>query len=674
MSEFLSQQLLFILVTFGLFIIPGWIFLRALFHSDQFAPLERFVLSVPISFSLITLSIIAINTLGITLTKQNLFVTFTGIIISLIITIFFKRKCSGRTCPSSTTIFTFSKKQTTLIVILIIFTIVVKGIFLINTIFPTATDLGHHMFWVEKITVDQSLPSYEKIEIEMNDNIPSFTQAQPIADFIVGEHIIFAVIKTFTGQSVVSTFPSLVLFVINIFSILMLFILSRRLFERYRYGAQISILTLLFVGPLWAISGASAKFISGGVIGNLLGNLLIPAIIYFIYRAFYEKKATLLIGAITLITGLVYTHHLSTFIFGYIFIFSIISFIFLQKDGWNGYKKLFLLLKNPYIIPLLLFVISAIIFLVPPSYLDREAISSSVGAPSKSTRTGVPFEQLMYMLGSARFVFGMIGLLMLSFFAILRRFGKLSHISKKSVPTCPQYYSVVGEANIYSTAFLLGWGWALILMSLVPHFLKVNIISTRIATYGAFPLAIFAGLSFIWIISLLFYRKKNSLIMPQFLISLFLFAIITFTFVSGIRDNATSMNDAPKTNKALQTFHVGDYASKVFKNEISQNNFWLVKDHNYITSDTWLKVFFAHDYSFPLSRSYFKRYETHPNRETCTREMISNPASDFAQECFDNLNVHAILVNTEQDAGQFKNKQEFYKIYQNNELSLFIRK
>lgn len=660
MSEFLSQQLLFIATTFILLIIPGWFFLRALFHRDQFAPIERFILSIPISFALVTLSIIVLDAFDVTLTQQSILIVIAVITIQfLVFAIFIKHKKP----TTNDTIFTFSKKQTTLIVILIIFTIIVKGIFLINTIFPTATDLGHHMFWVEKITVDQSLPNYEKIEIEMDDNMSSFTQPQPIADFIVGEHIIFAVIKILTGASVVSTFPSLVLFVVNIFSILMLFILSRRLFERYRYGAQIAILTLLFVGPLWAISGASAKFISGGVIGNLLGNLLIPAIIYFLYRAFYEKKATLLISVILLVTALAYTHHLSTFIFGYIFIFSVIGFIILQRDGWNGYKKLFLLLKNPYIIPLLLFVASALLFLAPPSYLDRDAISSSIGAPSKSTRTGVPFEQLMYMLGSARFVFGVIGLLMLSLFALLRRFGKLSHLSKKSIPS-----------NIYGTVFLLGWGWALILMSLVPHFLKVNIISTRIATYGAFPLAILASLSLVWIISIFSYHKKNSLTMPQFLISLFLFAVITFTFVSGIRDNATSMNDAPKTNKALQTFHVGDYASKVFQNEVAKNNFWLVKDHNYITSDTWLKVFFAHDYSLPLSRSYFKRYETHPDRETCTREMISSPKTQFAEDCFNNLNVKAILVNTLEDAGQFLSSDNFYRIYQNDELSLFIRK
>jgi len=664
MSEFLSQQLLFIFITFGLLIIPGWFFLSALFHRDRFALLERFVLSVPISFVIITLAIISINALHIPLTKENILITLCVVVIPFILaSIFIKHHCTGQTCPSSTTIFHFSKKQTLTITILIIFTILVKGFFLINTIFPTATDLGHHMFWVEKITVDQQLPDYKKIEVVMNNNAASFTEPKDIADFIVGEHIIFAVIKTLTGQSVVSTFPSLFLFVINIFTVLLIFILTRRLFEKYKYGANIAIFTLLFIGPLWSISGAAAKFISGGVIGNILGNLLIPTIIYFLYRAFHEKKATLLVTAILLITGLAYTHHLSTFIFGYIFIFSIIGFIILQRDGWDGYKKLFLLLKNPYIIPLLILAVSMLLFLVPPSYLDRDAISSSVGAPSKSTRTGVPFEQLMYMLGSARFVFGIIGLLILSFFAFLHRIGALPHTSKKNTPT-----------NIYGTVFLLGWGWALILMSLVPHFLKVNIISTRIATYGAFPLAILAGFSIIWLISTLSYHKKDTLILPQFLTSLTLFTIITFTFVSGIHDNATSMNDAPKANKALQTFHVGGYASKVFKNEISQNNFWLVKDHNYITSDTWLKVFFAHDYSLPLSRSYFKRYETHPDRETCTREMISAPKSDFAKNCFTNLNVHAVIVNTEQDAGQFLTNDNFYRIYQNNELSLFIKK
>ncbi len=662
MNEFLTQQLLFLAITFGLLIIPGWFFLSTLFHRNQFAPIEKFVLSVPISFSLITLTVIIINALGIALTKENILITLGVIIIPLIITsIFVKQKCAGGTCPSTTTIFNFSKKQTVLIVILVIFTITAKGIFLTNTIFPTATDLGHHMFWVEKITTEQKLPTYEKIRIDPITN--TFNEPEHIADFIVGEHIIFAVIKTFTGQSVVSTFPSLILFIINIFTVLILFILSRRFFSSYRYGAEIAILTLLFIGPLWTISGAGAKFISGGVIGNLLGNLLIPTILYFTYRAFTTKKATLLVPAIILVTTLAYTHHLSALIFGYIFIFSILGFIILQKDGWNGYKKLFALLKNPYILPLLFIAVMSLIVLAPPSYLDREAISSSIGAPSKSTRTGVPFQQLMYMLGEARFIFGFIGLLILSAFSLLKRFNKLPPSSKKNTPT-----------NIYATIFLLGWGWALMSMSLVPQFLKVNIISTRIATYGAFPLAILSGFVIMWIISIFIYHKNKSLIAPQFMFMLFLFIIITVTFTSGLRDNATSLNSAPKTNKALQTFHVGKYANDKFGDKARNNNLWMVKDHNYITSDTWIKVFFANDYSFPLSRSYFKRYETHPDREICTREMISAPKTALAKECFNNLNVHAILVNTNEDAGQFNSSADFYRIYQNNELSLFIRK
>jgi hypothetical protein len=659
MNNFFMQQFLFLLITFVILIIPGWFFLNAFFHHNRFALLEKFVLSVPISFSIITLLIIILDAFGINLTKQNIAITFISITTTLILASFFiKHKKSDKT-----TIFTFSKKQTSIIILLIIFTIISKSIFLTNTIFPTATDLGHHMFWVEKITQEQSLPTYQKIKISTQND--SFTQPESIADFIVGEHIIFAVIKTFTNQSTVSTFPSLVLFVINIFTTLMIFIISRRFFTSYKYGSEVAILTLLFIGPLWAISGAGAKFVSGGVVGNLLGNLLIPTILYFFYRAFKDSKATLLVPAIILITTLAYTHHLSTFIFGYIFIFSILGFIIFNKNGFTGYKKIFTLLKNPYVIPLLIIAIVSLIILAPPSYLDRDAISSSVGAPSKSTRTGVPFNQLLQMLGQARFVFGLIGLIILTFFSTLRRFNykKLIYIDKKNIPT-----------NIYGTSFLFGWGWALILMSLVPHLLKVNIISTRIATYAAFPLAILSGFTIMWIINIYLTNKHKSLIAPQFILSLFLFIIITFTFISGLKDNASSLNAAPKTNEALQTFDIGQYAKEKFSQQIKENNFWLVKDHNYITSDTWLKVFFAYDYSFPLSRSYFKRYETHPNRETCTLAMISEPNSSKAQSCFDNLNVHMILVNTEQDAGQFLSSDDFYRIYQNDELSLFIKK
>jgi hypothetical protein len=54
--------------------------------------------------------------------------------------------------------------------------------------------------------------------------------------------------------------------------------------------------------------------------------------------------------------------------------------------------------------------------------------------------------------------------------------------------------------------------------------------------------------------------------------------------------------------------------------------------------------------------------------------MITTPLSEKAQLCFDNLSIRTILVNTEQDASQFMRSNDFYRVYQNNELSLFVRK
>ncbi len=53
--------------------------------------------------------------------------------------------------------------------------------------------------------------------------------------------------------------------------------------------------------------------------------------------------------------------------------------------------------------------------------------------------------------------------------------------------------------------------------------------------------------------------------------------------------------------------------------------------------------------------------------------MISAPKSEFAKKCFESLNVHAVIVNTQEDAGQFLNDDSFNRIYQNDELSVFIR-
>ncbi len=659
MDSFFVHQLIFACTTCALLLIPGWFFLSACFARNQFALLEKFILSVPASFSLLTLAIILVDRFHLLLDKNTLLMIIAVITLPFVIMTIFTKI----TTHTNIDIFTFTKKQYTLLGIIIIFTILAKSLFLINSIFPTATDLAHHLYWVKKITIEHHLPAYQEMEITDDADGLYLSEPHAIPDFIIGEHVFISTIAILTDVPIISAFASLILFVINIFTLLMVFVLTRRLFCNHRFGSHIALLTLLFIGPLWTISGAQAKFVSGGVIGNVIGNLLIPATIYFLYRALSEKRSAYMIPAIILGTTLAYTHHLSAFIFGYVFVFSVILFMIFQIDGWNAYKKIFSLFKNPFIIPLLISACAMLLFFIPPSYLDKDVIASSIGTPDKSTRIGIPFSQLQSMIGDARFIFGFIGMIIFFISIIIFRLKNSFAIIRLHIPV-----------DSFAIAFLGGWLSAILLMSLFPQLLHVNILSSRIATYAAFPLSIFAAFFIMWTIDHIKVHNTSTLALPQFIISFFILCILTYTFTSGLRDNATSMNVRPETNDALQTFHAGDYASKVFKNNIQKNDFWILKDHNYITADTWLKIFFTYDFAFPFSRGYFARYESNPDRETCTRDMISTPQSERSIYCYESLNVRAVLVSTKQDASQFTRSDNFYRIYQNDELSLFLRK
>jgi hypothetical protein len=202
-----------------------------------------------------------------------------------------------------------------------------------------------------------------------------------------------------------------------------------------------------------------------------------------------------------------------------------------------------------------------------------------------------------------------------------------------------------------------------------PHLLKVNIISSRISNYLIFPLVILAGFAIVWTFDIL--REKNSQksYLPSYLIFTFFTLIFLFITTNGMYDNAASLKNIPNIKTSVQTFNVADRLNSVLKKDS-----WLVKDHNYVDADAWIKIFFARDYSFPLSRAYFQRYENNPYRETCTLLMISQPNTAEAIECFEELNVDTILVHTDHDAAQFASSDNFSKIYENDEVSVFLRK
>ncbi|MCK4635919.1 MAG: hypothetical protein KAT32_03570 [Candidatus Moranbacteria bacterium] len=734
MLNFIISQIYFILIIIFLLFLPGYLILCGVFKREHFSAIERLVLAVPISFTLITLLIIISGTLGMPINKMFLWILFGVVnIILLALTFFRKRKDKTKT---ENKLFNFSKNQTRLIIILIALTVIIKSFYLINAIFPTSTDLAHHMFWVEKIVATEQLPEYQESLIEFtNENVPYLTEPEKIADFIVGEHLIFVAVSLLSNQkeitaplpSTVSSFPSLILLIINLTSILTVFILTQRLFEKYKHVAWVSIFVLLFLGPLYAISSSQAKFVSGGAIGNILGDLFIPTIFYFIYRAFAHKRPAMLMLTVLFGAGLAYTHHLSAFIFGYAFGFSLLILCLLQIDFKQLLSDLFKLrsvmiltilfttqiilnyflekysIKIPvlkieelkisliiilsflgnifilsilqkefketifdwfrttikhYVFALVVLVVCMFTFFYVPSYLNKDAIGSATGAPTKSTRVGISLTELMYKSGEARFTLGIIGLAIIILITLLTRH-----------PKTREYFNRISPANQYGQAIIIGWTVALIAMSLAPQYLKVNIISSRIANYIIFPITILSGFAVVWIFDILHQRRTDKTYLPKILVSATFTLVFLFVLTNGMRDNSSSLKELPNVQDAMQTYHASERLAKILKDEDL-----MVKDHNYIVADSWIKIFFARDYNMPLSRAYFKRYETNPYRETCTLKMISQPSTPEAEQCFENLNVSTVMVHTNHDASQFNNSSDFSRIYQNDELSVYFRK
>lgn len=661
--SFLISHILFLIAVIGLLCVPGLIVLRGFFPRHTFTTLETATLSMPVSFILTTLTLLLAGHAGLLFTSTNLLLLFGAVTVALLVLSWLsKRFFKGPDVPTPAHDL-FSSRQLIIIGIIVTVMIIVKATFLMHTIFPTSTDLGHHMFWANKIAATGTLPIYEKILILPDDpnnadtSSVSFTQPEGIADFIIGEHLIFAALTIVTGQSVVSAFPSLILYLAHFATIFGMFILALRLFAPLPYGKNASIIVLLFIGMLYAVTGAQVKFVSGGVIGNIFGNMLIVTFLFMLYRSLAERSARMLV--LTLASGLtlVLTHHLSTFILAYVVGFTLFTFIVTQCAHLRDHvRDIFDTLRSPWVLVSIVFVLITLLWLHTPSYLNSDSISSSVGTPEKSTRVGLSVTELMQATGEARLAFGVAGLLLtLLIFSTSKRL----HVWRK----------MWGPTHIldpYARAIIIGWGAALVLMTLYPGALKVNIISSRIATYLAFPMALCAGLFLAWCAAILLPRDNRRV--PYILAVTIISLTLLFSIATGLRDSATSLVGAPKTEGALQTFHAAQYLATVTPPEQ-----WILKDHNYITADTWMKVFIKTDYSNPLSRSFFQRYENNPDREHCTLEMITDPSSDLAQTCFAQLTIGPIVVSSEQDAGQFTSLENMMKVYENDDSTIYWR-
>lgn len=337
--------------------------------------------------------------------------------------------------------------------------------------------------------------------------------------------------------------------------------------------------------------------------------------------------------------GLFYTHHLTGFIFLFIFSFLIPFFLIIN---FRDFKKIVisvsrLVFSRSVLVTLALGLI--FFFLVfTPNYMKTSAVETAVGAPSKSTREGLTLVNIKDSVGEARLALGIAGLFALAFFYKRKNFGY---------------------------AIIFAWTVMIFLMSTEPQILFVNLPSSRIGNYLSYPLAILSAFSVVAIFS-----TGPRRFVPEKFLKISLVLILSFVAINGLKDSADAFKKSPDFSPTLQTFNASEY---LVKNSTPDEK--LLKDHNYLSGDTWMKLYFMRGYTYPLSRSFFKRYEdpTKP-REMCTLNMISVPDGEEARNCFSETGVKYIMVNPRYDSSQFARLKNFDKIYDAGGVAIYYRK
>lgn len=627
MANFLQTQFLFYISLALVMFLPGRFLLLSIFGKNKtLSNLEKFIFSFGLSIISVDFIFFAYSGLKIPITR---FTTIVGItfFIAACFAIYKFRSTKNKFQPDENDeeLFNFSKNQFALILLLLFLTFFIKTAYLNQTISPSSTDMGHHMYWSQWMVENNKLPAYEGMP-----------------DFIVGEQTIFGAIALVSGLDFFSAFPPLILLLIDCLSILTVFVFTLRIFRE----KNIAIFLLFFLGFLYAVSAPQAKFVSGGVIGNLIGNFFLPLALYFYYRAFRfvaekdtgvrKDSKTFLALAIFTTFGLFYTHHLTAFIFLFVFSFFILLFLAINFHDVKIIIKNFC--KTFFSPPVLAVFVLGIIFffcVFTPNYVSPDAVNTAVGAPSKATRTGLSIANLRSTLGDARFGLGFFGLLLLFFSAKRKDFGYL---------------------------LIATWTIILFLISTKPDLFFVNIPSNRIGNYLSYPLSILGAYAIYYI-----FNSKNAV--QNNLVKIGFLALLGFALIEGITDSAKAI---PKQNDyaaLVQTFQSSRYLA-----ERTTATDQILKDHNYIAGDSWIKLFFMRGYKYPQSRGYFKRYEdeTKP-REMCTLNMIGSPGSPAGQTCFSETGTNFVMVNPKFDSGQFRKLNNFDQIYMSPDVAIYYR-
>lgn len=225
-------------------------------------------------------------------------------------------------------------------------------------------------------------------------------------------------------------------------------------------------------------------------------------------------------------------------------------------------------------------------------------------------------------------------------------------------------------------AIVAAWAIMLFIMSTQPSLLFVNLPSDRIGNYLSYPLAILAAYGFYFIFKpgewnwQYFSKARAEDLMPLTLLKSVFIILLAFVLIGGVSDSAKAFKKAPDFTSMNEVFSASEYLD-----QNTTDRDIILKDHNYLKGDTWIKSFFMRGYDYPLSRSLFKRYDnvTDP-KKLCNLIMISSPDTDNAQKCFASTHVDYLMVNPSYDSSQFQKLNDFNKVYATDGVSVYYRK
>jgi hypothetical protein len=648
MNGILDTIILIATMIFALFVPGASLMLLIRKRNSIFYLTEKLVISLGLSILVIDFLMLMMNRIGISLNRLNLLLfLIVFAILCLAINRFRKKYETGseEKLSEKGKLYDFSGRQLVLLLFVVFLTLFFKIYYTSGNILPSSTDLGHHMYWSKMIAQSERIPDYTQKDIIEVDGRYVLSQPNKISDFIIGEHLIFSAVGIISGSDFVSSFPILILFIINFFSILAVFIMVQRFFEDVSYGKEIAIISLLFLGVLFDISPPAQKYVSGGVIGNTIGNFFLPLIIYFFYRSFREKSWLLMIMALFFSVGLFYTHHLTGLLFIIIAVSIMLGVIILDRSTMIDFWKKVKSERNFWISLAAFFILAGIfVFLVyTPSYIKNSAVDSVVGEPVKEGHEGLPFNAFVDIVGESRAALALAGMILLLF-----------------IKKVPKFIKII----------LIAWMAVITLVTLYPGFLRLSIPSGRVANYATYPGAILGAFAFIAI----FYdristmSKKNKITATGFFLWIALILSLYFAINYGFIDNVKNLANRENPSEIRQTMVASKYlASRITPNEMA------VSDHIYTTADSWIKLYFMRDYNFPLYRANLFRYDNGIDRqEQCTLWMISEPESERSKKCYSDLNVNYAIVS-KNDSPYFRKEDSFSKVFTSDTIDIYER-